>query len=75
MNYLLGMQLDAVQRTKKQLILEINDLKAKNDHLLVEVGRLIEVDRELAKAKKAVKHAEDELATKEYMVISIVANK
>ena len=67
-------QLDTVQRTKEQLMFEINDLKAKNGYLSIEVGRLIEVDRELAKAKEATKHAEDELATKEFMVISIVAN-
>ena len=54
-------------------MLEINDLKSKNDHLSIEVVRLIEVDQELAKAKEAIKHAEEELATKEFMVISIVA--
>ena len=52
-------------------MLEINDLKSKNDNLSIEVGRLFQ---ELAKAKEAIKHAEEELATKEFMVISIVAN-
>ena len=63
-------QLDTVQRTK---MFEINDLKSKNDHLYGEISRLIEVDRELAKAKETIKHAEDELATKEFMVSCITA--
>ena len=47
-------------------MLEINDLKSKNDHLFTEYSR---VDQELAKAIEAIKHAEDELVTKEFMVI------
>ena len=67
-------QLEAVQRTKEHLMFEINDLKSKNDHLSGEISRLIEVDQELAKAKETIKQAEDELATKEFMVSCITAN-
>ena len=66
-------QLDGVQRTKEYLMFEISDLKSKNDYLSGEILRLIEVDRELAKAKETIKHAEDELATKEFMVGCITA--
>ena len=51
-------------------MIEINDLKSKNDRLSIEVGRLIKVDQELAKAEEVIKHAEEELATKEFLVIS-----
>ena len=54
----------------QKLMLEVDDLKAKNDHLSTEICRLIEVDQELVKAKAIIKNAEDELANKEIAVIS-----
>jgi len=47
-------------------------MKSANRNLSEEVARLIEVDKELVKAKEKIEeikqHAEDELATKEFLV-------
>ena len=60
-----------MQQINNNLTDEVNYLKSSNVKLSTEVARLIEVDRELEKAKEAIRHAEDELETKKFMVSCI----
>ena len=61
-------ELLVTKQTNDQLSLEADALKSANHNLSKEVARLIEVDKELSKAKEQIKHAENELATKEFLV-------
>ena len=68
-------QLAAAKQTINDLTVDNDDLKSTKRNLIDEIGRLIEVDKELEKAEDNLMQAEKELEIKEHQVnLAIIIN-